>query len=265
MQAQYLENLSYIESGEGSKYIVFLHGNSLSADTFIHQFDSHLLEKFKLLAIDFPGHGKSAWSDQKEKEYSLFGFRDIVVELIQELKIEDFILAGHSFGGHVAIECLPFLPSCKGIILWGTTPIILPMDTSQLFLPNPDIGLLFKQDLSREDLAKYGKLILNNDKKDFLVEIIKQADPQFRTLISQSLADGKLSDEVAILKSSRIPVAILYGGNDPLINKAYLDKLSLQNIWKKKILLFKNSGHSIQLDNPEKFNKTLSEFAEHAL
>lgn len=265
MQTQYLENLRYIESGEGSTCIVFLHGNSLSADTFIHQFDSHLLKKFKLIAIDFPGHGKSGWSNQKEKDYNLFGLRDIVVDLIKQLKIKDFIFAGHSFGGHVAVECLPLLNNCRGIFIWGTTPTTLPLDTFQLFLPNPDMVLMFKQDLSEEELAKYGKLILNEEEKDFLIEIIKQADPQFRTFISQSLADGKLSDEVAILQSSEIPVAILYGVDDPLINLNYLNKLSLPNIWKNKILLFKNSGHSIQLDNPDKFNQTLFEFAKQTL
>ncbi|MCD4735379.1 MAG: alpha/beta hydrolase [Bacteroidales bacterium] len=64
------------------------------------------------------------------------------------------------------------------------------------------------------------------------------------------------------MKSSGIPVAILNGGDDPLISKDYMDKLSLPNIWKKRILLFENSGHSIQLDNSEKFNQTLIECAD---
>jgi pimeloyl-ACP methyl ester carboxylesterase len=227
--------------------------------------DDKQLKRFKLLAIDFPGHGKSKWSDNKEKDYSLTGFRDLVFDLIKQLEITEFIFAGHSLGGHVAIECLPFVDNCKGIMIWGTPPVSLPLDTSQLFMPNPDMGLLFKQDLSEAELAKYGNIILNEEDKDFLIEIIKQADPQFRSFLAQSLASGKLSDEVNILKSSGVPVAILYGVEDPLTNKDYLDKLNFPNIWKNKILLFENSGHSIQLDNPEKFNKTLSEFAEYTL
>jgi len=262
MQTQYLEDLRHLESGEGSKCIFFLHGNSLSSDTFKNQLIDIDLQQYRLLAVDLPGHGKSKWSNQKEIDYSLHGLRDIIVGFIQELNIKEFIFVGHSFGGHVAIECLPFLDNCKGILISGTTPFTLPLDTSQLFLPNPDMGLLFKQDLSDEELTKYGRIILNNDKKDFLIDIIKQADPQFRSFLPQSFASGKLSDEIAILKSSGIPVAILFGGDDPLINKDYLDKLSLHNIWKKKILPFKFSGHSIQLDNPAEFNRTLTEFAD---
>ena len=265
MQTQYLKRLRYLESGEGSKCIFFLHGNSLSADTFKNQLIDIDLQQYRLLAVDLPGHGKSKWSDQKEKDYSVHGLRDIIVGFIQELNIKEFIFVGHSFGGHVAIECLPLIDNCKGILISGTTPFALPLDTSKFFLPNPDMGLLFKKDLSDEELLKYGRIILNSNKKDFLIDIIKQADPQFRSFLPQSFACGKLSDEIAILKSSGIPVAILHGGDDPLINKDYLDKLSLPNIWKKKVLLFENSGHSIQLDNPEKFNKTLSEFAEHTL
>lgn len=264
MQSLYFKNLHFTLSGEGSKYIIFLHGNSLSSETFKYQLKDKQLQHCSLLAIDFPGHGKSAWSNQKEKVYNLFGLRDIVVDLINELQIKEFIFAGHSFGGHVAIECLPFLDNCKGISVSGTTPFTLPLDTSQLFLPNPDMGLLFKQDLSAEDFAKYGQMILNDAEKDFLIKIIKQADPQFRSYLPQSFASGKLSDEISILKSSGIPVAILHGEDDPLINKDYLDKLSFPNIWKRKILLFENSGHSIQLDNSDKFNRALIDFAEYS-
>ena len=264
MQSQYFKNIYFTQVGKGSKYIIFLHGNSLSSETFRFQLEDPFFKDYNLLAIDFPGHGKSAWSDNKEKDYSLFGFRDVVVELIQELKIKDFIFAGHSFGGHVAVECLPLLDNCKGILIWGTTPITLPMDTSQLFLPNPDMGLLFKQELSKEELAKYGKIILNDDNKEFIIKIVEKADPQFRSYLPQSFASVKLSDEIAILKSTGIPVAILHGLDDPIINKDYLDKLSLPNIWKKEILLFENSGHAIQLDNPVEFNQTLIEFAKYS-
>lgn len=117
MQTSRFKNIQYYKLGEGSKFIVFLHGKSLSFDTFKYQFDDPAIQQYNLLAIDFPGHGKSTWSDNKEKDYNLLGFRDVVVELIQELKIEDFIFAGHSLGGHVAIECLPFLPNCTGIMI----------------------------------------------------------------------------------------------------------------------------------------------------
>jgi len=223
------------------------------------------LNNYKLLAVDFPGHGKSGWSDNKERDYNLFGFRDAIVDIIKHLNIKDFIFAGHSFGGHVAIECLPLLDNCKGIMVWGTPPTSLPLDTTRLFLPNPNMGLLFTQDLSEEELANYGEIILNTVGKDFLIDLIKQADPQFRSFLSLSLGNGKLSDEVNILKSSGIPVAFLHGVDDPLTNLEYLDNLNLPNTWKKNILHFKNSGHSIQLDNSEEFNQTLIEFADFTL
>lgn len=265
MQNHYFKNIHYRTSGKGSKWIIFLHGNSLSSETFSYQLEDKQLQHYKLMAIDFPGHGKSAWSDQKEEDYNLFGFRDIVVDLINELQIKEFIFVGHSFGGHVAIECLPHIDNCKGVLISGTAPFSLPLDTSELFLPNPDMGLLFKQGLSDEELEKYGSMILNNEKKDFLVSIIKQADPQFRPCLPQSFANGKLSDEIEILKSSGIPISILHGEDDPLINKDYLDKSSLPNVWKNKIIVIENSGHSTQLDNPDKFNQALIEFADHVL
>jgi len=103
MQAQKINNIHITRKGQGSKYIVFLHGNSLSSETFKLQFEDDALNNYKLLAVDFPGHGKSGWSDNKERDYNLFGFRDAIVDIIKHLNIKDFIFAGHSFGGHVAI------------------------------------------------------------------------------------------------------------------------------------------------------------------
>ena len=158
-------DIAYYTNNKDNNTILFLHGNSLSSATFKNQFEDEQLNRYNLLAIDFPGHGKSEWSEDKDKDYSLYGFRDVVVEVIKQLRIEDFIFAGHSLGGHVAIECLPFLPNCKGIMFWGTPPIKLPLDTSQLFLPNPDMGLFFKQDLSNEELSKLAEITLNEKKR----------------------------------------------------------------------------------------------------
>ncbi|MCF8405213.1 MAG: alpha/beta hydrolase [Bacteroidales bacterium] len=259
-------NLSFCENESKSPSILFLHGNSLSSETFRFQFEDEKLNNYHLLALDFPGHGKSGWSGNKERDYNVFGFRDAVVEFIQELNIKDFIFAGHSLGGHVAIECLPKLSNCRGIMIWGTPPVSRPLDTSQLFMPNPDVGLFFKKDLSDEELSIIGEIVLNYENRDFIKEIVKLSDPQFRSCLTQSLADGKISDEVNILKSSEIPVAILNGDDDPIANKDYMVNLDLPGIWKNKVILFENGGHSMQMltdkhGNAIEFNKTLLEFA----
>ncbi|MEZ5199042.1 MAG: alpha/beta hydrolase [Bacteroidales bacterium] len=265
MQFQNFKNIHFIQTGKGPGTILFLHGNSLSSETFRYQLNEKALQKYNLIAIDFPGHGKSKWSDNKAQDYSLFGFRDVVIDVIQHYNIEEFIFAGHSLGGHVAIECLPFVENCRGIMIWGTPPIKSPLDTSKIFMPIPELGLLFKPELSGEEIDKLGEIYSSQKNSDLFKEAVKLADPQFRSYLPQSLTAGKLSDEVAILEASNVPVAILKGISDKVVNPEYLNSLKLPNLWKNNIIEIKNSGHSIQLEIPKDFNEKLIEFANYYL
>ncbi len=241
--------ISYKTNISTSPTIVFLHGNSLSSKIFKYQFQNHQLNPFNLLAIDFPGHGNSHWSNNPEREYSLFGLRDITLELVEKLKIGKFIFAGHSLDGHVAIECLPYLKNCNGIMIWGTPPVNLPLDISEVFLPNPEIPLVYKPDLSDDERTRLVKQLVQDKHHDLINNIIKKSDPQFRASLSQSLAEGKVSDELEILLNSNTEIALLHGSNDPIIKADYLHKLSDLRLWKNNVQMIPNADHSAQLDN----------------
>ncbi len=253
---------SYYESHDAcGKAIVFLHGNSLSSKTFKYQFKDSRLNQFRLVSFDFPGHGNSFWSKHPKKDYSLFGLRDFIVEALEKLNITNYIFAGHSLGGHVAIECLPFVNNCRGIIIWGTPPTRLPLETSKLFYPNPDISLFYKSGLKKNEMEKLGKLILNAESANLIEAEIKKTDPNFRDQFPKSLAEGELSDEISLLANAGIPVAILHGKNDPMVRVDYLEKLNLSNLWKSKILILNEAGHSMQMDSYVRFNRIIFEFA----
>ncbi len=252
--------ISYKTNNRTPPTIMFLHGNSLSSETFRYQYQAGTLDELNLLAIDFPGHGDSQWSKNPEKEYSLFGLRDIILELIKKLKIGKFLFAGHSLGGHVAIECLPYLKNCNGIMLWGTPPVKLPLDISEVFLPNPEISLFYKSNLSDDERASLVKQLVQDKHHDLINNIIKKSDPQFRASLSQSLTEGKVSDEKKILQNSNINLALLHGSNDPIIKADYLHKLSELRLWKNNVQVIPNAGHSAQLDNYKAFNSLLLNF-----
>ncbi|MCF8370656.1 MAG: alpha/beta hydrolase [Bacteroidales bacterium] len=247
--------------GNGNKTIHFLHGNSLSSETFLNQFEDKQFEDFNLISIDFPGHGKSEWSVNRSADYSLWGLRDIISSFVEQQQIGDFIFAGHSLGGHVAIECLPYVKNCKGLMVWGTPPISLPLNINELFYPHPDLPLFYKENLLEDEVQKLGKLVSGEIQQEMIHSLLASTDPTFRVHLSQSLSEGKFSDEVKILESSGIPIAISHGSMDPFVRREYLENLKLENIYKHKIFTIEGAGHSSQIECPTEFNPILVEFA----
>jgi pimeloyl-ACP methyl ester carboxylesterase len=240
--------------------IVFLHGNSLSSDTFIQQFSDPELQKLRLVAIDLPGHGESAWSLHPETEYNLFHFRDIVIQVLEHLEVSSFIFAGHSLGGHVAMECLPFAGDCKGIFLWGAPPITLPLNTSALFNPDPRVSLLFTPGLLPDELHSLASLLTKPEQTEEIEKMISKSDPAFREQFPISFMQGKVSDEYQMLISSCLPFAVLQGVWDELVNYKYYHTIDLARVWRGKPRLIENSAHSIQVEEPEIFNDLLIQF-----
>lgn len=86
--------------GDGPQTILCLHGwldNSLSFERLAPQLSKH----YRVIAVDLPGHGLSAHLPQASYYHLIDGVSHIL-EIISSLKLENFILLGHSLGGCLA-------------------------------------------------------------------------------------------------------------------------------------------------------------------
>lgn len=97
--------LHYLEWGiAGRQPMLLLHGGSAHA----HWWDflaPRFIDHYHVLALDLRGHGDSQWANPPE--YGLSAHADDVRRFIETLGLTDLVLAGHSFGGLVAITCAP--------------------------------------------------------------------------------------------------------------------------------------------------------------
>ncbi len=117
--------LFYREYGKGIPLII-LHGLYGSSDNWISIARS-LEDKFRVILPDQRNHGLSP--HHPEHNYDIL--RDDLDELVTELKIEKFILAGHSMGGKSAMWYAKKWPGkLIGLIILDISPFRSPEEKS---------------------------------------------------------------------------------------------------------------------------------------
>ena len=99
--------LRYRDWGGDGRPLLALHGAAAHA----HWWDPvapHLAERLRVLALDWRGHGRSAWP--RPPAYRSEDFAADLRGVIARLGLEDVVVAGHSMGGHNAMAFAAWHP-----------------------------------------------------------------------------------------------------------------------------------------------------------
>lgn len=91
----------YDDGGSGGIPIVFVHGLGGDHTLFKYQLD-YFRKSRRTIAVDLYGHYKS--TALRESDYSIEFMAKTLIKLLTKLKIEKFVLAGHSMGSAVILE-----------------------------------------------------------------------------------------------------------------------------------------------------------------
>lgn len=255
--------LNFIKRPGRDISILFIHGNSLSSEVYVNQFSSTLLQNFSLFAFDFPGHGDSPKSLNPELDYSVEGMAAITTQFVDEHVKGPVILVGYSSGGNVAIDASPKIENLAGLVILCTPPVGSLEDISKGYLPEVDMAeIFFNDNLDEDKLNRFCRLCtgeITEFDKD-LKNMILRTDNNFRSTLAATVMQKKFADEVNILKELKVPVTLMLGELDSLINPEYLKSLKIPNLWKGEIQLIKDALHLAHLTHSYEFNKLLNEF-----
>ena len=253
--------IAVMETSSDGLPLILIHGNSSSKEAFRRQLESPLARTSRLVAIDLPGHGGSSNADDPERVYSMPGYADIVVEVLEALNIDKAVVFGWSLGGHVGLELIPRYAGLVGLMIAGTPPVSpTPEGIQKGFKPNPDLLLFGQNALTDEQVracanAAYGKGI-NGE----LFDAMKRTDGRARSMMFASLYAGMCSDQKMVAENCPVPLAVLNGAEDPLINVEYVAGLSYKNLWENHCFLLRGSGHAPFLTDAAAFNQILGRF-----
>lgn len=92
------QEISYYESGSGQAFVI-LHGWGCNKEMFAFM-HSHFNERFRVITVDLPGFGES--SEPKEV-WGSHDYAACIRSFLKEIKAENPIVFGHSFGGRVLL------------------------------------------------------------------------------------------------------------------------------------------------------------------
>ncbi len=259
------QTIAFVESVGTGPAVLLVHGNSSSKQSFLHQIESPLGHKYRLVAIDLPGHGQSADASDPQATYSLPGYATIIAGVATALGLERAVFVGWSLGGHIILEASNQLPSAAGFMIFGTPPLAFPPAMADAFLPHPAMAVTTKAELSPAEIDAYLAAFFKPGATtipDFFQADICRSDGQARAGLGASIGPGGYRDEVEIVAQLTTPLAILHGAEEQLVNAAYIQSLNIPSLWRQAVQIIPAAGHAPHWEQPEQFNALLEAFIQ---
>lgn len=109
----YWGEMAYFDSDHTGQTLLFLHGTGCDASDW-RVVIKELPQNRRCIALDFRGHGQSSVPIQA---FSLSDLADDVLHLIDDLRLQEVVIVGHSLGGMVAMEVAQHSSRVAGLVL----------------------------------------------------------------------------------------------------------------------------------------------------
>lgn len=272
MQSKYIEldfgKLHYLESmADKEQTLLLLHAFHSSAASYAPVCDL-LKGQFNLICLDIPGHGLSAHVDCEKYawQYSMEGFTQVLIEFIERLNLQNYVIAGDSVGGNMAVRAMSSLSGLKGLVLMGSAQAEDVEKVFALHHQSEAINVLFQSEHTPEQVELLAAAYVDpqqNDGQNF--ELMKydlqNTDPNCREQFALSMGSQGWVDELALIQNAPVPLMYVLGAEDGFINSPYYkDFLIKAGFQESQIHLLKNVRHVPQLDAPEQCAVLISGF-----
>jgi pimeloyl-ACP methyl ester carboxylesterase len=253
--------LAVEESGAGDMPLLLIHGNSSCRAVFRNQMTSQLAENYRLIAFDLPGHGESSDAPDPVRTYTRPGLADAAVELLDKLAVPECAVFGWSLGGHIGIDLLHMHQGIRGLMITGTPPTTRS-GLAQGFVGSPHTGWASREHLSEDDIESFLGAVFGTSAEPFLRQAMVRADGRFRKRLFEAARAGEGVDQRLTVESSPIPIAVVNGAADRLVNLDYIDSVAFANLWEGRCHRLAGLGHAPFWEGASEFNPFLMRFLQ---
>ena len=131
---------------------------------------------------------------------------------------------------------------------------------SQAFKGSPQTGAASKQDISEAEIETLVETFLGIHQSRFFREAVARTDGRFRKRLFEAARTGEGVDQRLIVESSPLPLAVVNGGADRLVNLDYFDTVAYANLWEGRCHRLTGLEHAPFWEAPRNFNPVLERF-----
>ncbi len=255
----YVEDLNPM----GKNTILFLHGWPGNHNLFEYQFDILPKWGFRCIGIDTRGFGNS---DKPFNGYDYDTLADDVRGVVDALDLHDFILAGHSTGGAIAIRYMGRYNGygvSKLALFAAAAPSLIKRRNFPYGLEKETVEQLIKETYSDRPqmLQNFGNTFffqhITESFADWFFQLGLQAAGWATAAVSETWIREVLFTD---LDAIRVPTLIIHGIHDKVV-PYQLGEVQHQMIKNSVLVPFQFSGHAAFYDQKDEFNELLAKFA----
>jgi pimeloyl-ACP methyl ester carboxylesterase len=243
--------------------VLLLHGLGGAASNWV-DVAPLLVERHRVVALDLPGHGTSATSATGG---SMDGFVDTVAAAMTDLQVVPALVAGHSFGGQLAVWLAARRPELvRGLLLIapagiGTrarrvrvavqiSTLIRPGRLVAPFGPRFARRAWFRNAVFRPFFVSDGKAISERATRGFFADMRAHTD-------TRAAARAMVADDVTrAFPHVRCPTLLLWGARDRQLGLE--DAFAFSRGLRAQVRVVADCGHLLIGERPEAVADALS-------
>ena len=231
------------DGGSGGVPVVFIHSFAGDTTHWTEQL-KHLRKTRRAIALDLRGHGQS--QPPADGDYSIDALKADVTTVVNTLKLDRFVLVGHSMGGPTAIAYAAENPSKVAGLVLVASAAKTPTDMAKEVIAS----------LERD----YGTVY-----ESYATKLLTGAQPEVARKVHKEMLAVDQKTVMTIIKvlfaHDPLPNFKQYPGPKLAITTSEGDTpMDLHNQVDLPHVTIKDTSHWPQMDKPEEFNRVLDDF-----
>ena len=251
-------NLAYDDMGKGPA-VLLIHGFPLNRQMWQPQLQPLADAGYRVIAPDLRGFGAS---DAPAGGYSMEGFADDIIALMDALQIERAVIGGMSMGGYILMNLLERYPDRVRAACFiatrsnaddeaGRERRKAMADEAERLGANPIIKI-------------FAELLFAAETSHNCPELIARVSSWMRETNPKGLAGGLFAmrdrkDYTPLLSSFRHPSLVIAGAEDRAAPAEAAQAL-ISGLVDCQSRVIERAGHMVNMEQPEAFNETMIKF-----
>lgn len=269
-------DVAFVDVGEGDPAIVLVHGLGSDLRAWQRNVDA-LARRHRVIALDLPGFGRSS---KPRTAPTLAGWAACVDALTRELGLADYVLAGHSMGGQLALHHALALPGrARALVLVAPAGFETFTATESSWLRAHVDPSATRTVGAWQVVARWLQAFHRMPPEAWPLvrdRIAVIGGPDFddycRTVAGgvAAMLDEPVRDRLA---SVRVPALVIFGREDRLVPNRWLHRESTATFARAaanalpnaELLVVPHAGHMVQFERPAAWNEAVLTFVSRVV